>query len=65
MPFDINEARQIIAEARERGLIRSSEDQQSVKKAAPIADKIIPAEEAAGEGLPEWLRKGIRESPGQ
>ena len=57
MAFDINEARAIIEEAKQRGLIRDA-------GFAPIASKAKePSEVIENEVLPEWLKEGIRQGP--
>jgi len=59
MTFDINEARAIIEEAKQRGLIRAPGSESEVSK-PPTQKKPDVAEETV---LPGWLQEGIRQGP--
>jgi hypothetical protein len=53
MAFDFNEARAIIEQAKQQGLIRNADSPDPKPKASNP--------DAGGEDLPDWLKKGIRE----
>lgn len=57
MAFDFNEARAIIEAAKQKGLIREAGSPEPAAK--PKASQNQP--EAGEEGLPEWLKRSIRE----
>jgi len=60
MTFDINEARAIIEEAKQRGLIKAvNTDADATPAATPKS-----AKEASGDTvIPDWLQEGIRLGP--
>lgn len=57
MGFDFNEARAIFEQAKQAGLIREAGSPEPKEKKA--AER--PSGEQAGEGLPEWLKRGLSE----
>lgn len=60
MAFDFNEARAIIEAAKQKGLIREAGSPDPVAK-SPKASTQVESSQAGEEGLPEWLKRGIRE----
>jgi len=60
MTFDFNEARAIIEEAKQRGIIKEA-NSGSAPNPAPSSK---PVAEPAGKAiLPDWLQEGIRQGP--
>lgn len=60
MTFDINEARAIIEDAKQRGMIRASNTDAA---GSPTPSQKPAKETAAHAVLPDWLQEGIRQGP--
>ena len=56
MAFDFNEARAIIEQAKQQGLIRPAGSPDPVPKGTETSNQAD-----AGGDLPDWLKKGLRE----
>ena len=54
MAFDFNEARAIIEQAKQQGLIRAAGSPEPSPKSSKNSETEV-------EHLPDWLKKGIRE----
>ena len=60
MTFDINEARAIIEEAKQRGMIKAANADSS----AGPAPALKPVKETGDSAvIPDWLQEGIRQGP--
>lgn len=58
MAFDFNEARQMIEDAKKRGLIRTSDS--AAPDSQEHAPKAKPGEKTTPTILPDWLREGMK-----
>jgi len=63
MAFDLNEARQIIEDAKKRGLISDANSPaRPSAPAKPAATKAQPKAAASSAVIPDWLQKGITDA---
>ena len=61
MTFDFNEARAIIEEAKQRGMIRAANTEPTAETPATSQKPVIPSADNAV--IPDWLQEGIRLGP--